>query len=211
MAPMLGAPYRTVMIASVLLRPRTLVVAGLSLVAGIGPLSAAARHRGPSIILAEIMSVPEPSGESAAEATLRPVERNFILQGLANSRTESELSGLAVSQASRSDIRDFAQQLATDYRQINTTLETLARKKAVEPPLQPTSLSDQYRQLAQHSGSTFDQAFIREISIINQRSLQLCEKTLSGAKDNDIRDLIGTLLPIIRDHVNKSTELEKTL
>lgn len=142
--------------------------------------------------------------------SLRPVERSFILQALENSRNEAEISRLAVSQARSSAIREFAQQLLGDYTQINTALETLARRKAVAAPLQPTSFSDRYRQLAE-AGTTFDRAFVREIAVENTRALRLCEKAVADAKDADIRELAGSLLPVIRDHVNKTTNLQKSL
>jgi uncharacterized protein (DUF305 family) len=78
-------------------------------------------------------------------------------------------------------------------------------------PLQPTSFSDQYRALAERSGAAFDRAFIREIAGTNSRALRLCESAVGNARDPDVRELAGSLLPVVRDHVNKTTDLEKSL
>jgi putative membrane protein len=184
----------------------TVLLAGLS-------LPAQAHLRAPSFIftLAQ-MSANTPAATNANAAdSIRAPERAFLLQGLETSRQEAELSRLAVGQASSSEVREFAQQLATDYQQINQALETLARRKAVEVPLQPTSFSDQYRALAARSGAAFDRAFIREIAGTNARALRLCESAVGNARDPDIRELAGSLLPVVRDHVNKTTDLEKSL
>ncbi len=184
-----------------------MIVASASLLAA----GAEAHRRAPrfSFVLAQALAETVP----AAPATdgLQPVERNFILQGLENSRNESEISRLAVGQARSSAIRDFAQQLVGDYAQINASLETLARRKTVTVPVQPTSFSDRYRALAQQTGAGFDRAFVREIAEQNNRALRICETAVAEAKDPEVRELAGSLLPVVRDHVNKTTDLQKNL
>ena len=118
---------------------------------------------------------------------------------------------MAVSQAADAGVRDFAQQLVGDYSQINNTLETLARRKAVAVPLAPTSYSDGYRQLATQTGAAFDRAYIRQTTAVAQRALRACETAVAEAKDADVRDLAGSLLPTLRDHVNKITQLAQSL
>jgi predicted outer membrane protein len=169
------------------------------------------RSRAPafSFILAQT-GVDSPSSSTPTDV-LRPAERTFILQSLENSRTEAELSALAVSQARSSAIRELAQQLVSDYRDINNALETLARRKALEVPVQPTSFSDDYRRLAQRPGTAFDREYLHEISAANSRALRLCESAVAEAKDPEVRDVAGNFLPVIRDHVNKTTDLEKAL
>ena len=148
---------------------------------------------------------------SAGSESLRSGDRAFILQGLNNSRSEAELSRLAVSQATSSEVRDFAQQLVSDYGEINNALESLARRKAVAVPVQPTSFSDDYRHLAEQSGAAFDHAFVRQIAATNERALRICEAAVADAKDADVRALAGSLLPVIRGHVNTTRDLLKNL
>lgn len=201
--------------ATFFLLPRA-VVGATSLALWVGADGAAVRAdiptaRFPRLPYVLAQASPDAAAAAATSDSLRPVERMFIVQGLEQSRTEAELSRLAVSQASRSDIRDFAQQLVADSRDINGSLETLARRKTVAVPIQPVSFSDRYRDLAGRSGSAFDRAFIEEIAAANARTLRLCESAVANAKDADIRELAGNLLPIVRDHANKTTELRKSL
>jgi putative membrane protein len=180
----------------------------IALLAGYA-VTAHAHVRAPAFIF--VLAQAQTTAPAGTTDSVRAPERAFLLQGLENSRQEAELSRLAVSQASSSEVREFAQQLVTDYQQINTALEALARRKAVEVPLQPTSFSDHYRDLAERSGKSFDRAFIREIAATNDRALRLCEAAVGNAKDPDIRELAGSLLPVVRDHVNKTTDFEKSL
>ena len=160
-----------------------------------------------------ILAQASPSGATGGDVAtkLRPVERNFLLQATEISRSTAEVSRLAVSQATASNVRDLAQQLVVDYEQINRTLEALARRKDLPLPLAPASFSDQYRELASQSGVAFDRAYIRQAAEASQQELRLCETAVAEAKDGDIRDLAGGLLPVVRDHVNRFIELLKTL
>ncbi len=78
-------------------------------------------------------------------------------------------------------------------------------------PLAPTSYSDNYRQLAAQAGTKFDGAFIRASAKLCQRELHWCETAVAQAKDPDVRELAGSMLPVLRNQVNKTTELEKSL
>jgi predicted outer membrane protein len=145
---------------------------------------------------------------TAADA-LRPEDRTFIAAGVENSRIEAEVLRLAMSQATKTEVRSFAQQAADDYREIQGALEGLARRKAVDVGLQPTSYSDSYKRLAQQTGAAFDREFIRFMAETNNATLRLLERATSASKDADVRQIAGNLLPLVRDHVNKTKDLQK--
>lgn len=152
------------------------------------------------------VDAPPPSDASG----VRQVDRFFLTETLSNSRSEVEVSRLALAQAGSSDIREFAQQLITDNDQIGVAVESLARRKSVAVPIQPTSFSADYRLLAQRPGAEFDRAFVRKIADESEKALQLCEIAVQQARDPDVRTLAGSLLPVIRAHVNRSTDLQKS-
>ncbi|HVS54455.1 MAG TPA: DUF4142 domain-containing protein [Opitutaceae bacterium] len=143
---------------------------------------------------------------------LRPSERTFLLQTGEMTRSELRLARLAVSQAVGSDLRAFAQQLATDFGQINDALAGLVRKKgvAILPPSLATGAPvDAYDQLATKTGTDFDQTFLLTVSAAEEQMMKLLDQALADAKDADVRDFAGSFLPVVRDHVNKLKELRK--
>lgn len=146
-----------------------------------------------------------------ASSTLRPVERAFVLQFVENGRHEAEIARLGMSHASSSTLRDLAQQLVGDYSTLNRTFETLARRKQLPLPLQPTSISEQSREIGAAPGTGFDRAFTIAIADAAQRALRLCEQAISTAKDPDVREVAGSMLPMLRDHANRATELLRSL
>lgn len=178
---------------------------------GAAPSSSGATHlRTPtfSLVFAQASLDPLPTPDSGR---LQPVEMTFLTETIANTRSQTELSRLALAQATSSALREFAQQLISDSTEADVALEALARRKAVEVPVQPTSYSEDYRQLASRPGAEFDRAFIQRISASTDRVLRLCELAVQHAKDPDIRSLAGNLLPVIRSEVNRTTDLRKSL
>lgn len=152
-----------------------------------------------------------PGAAAELNGGLRPAARRFLVQGVATSRSLAELSRLAEAQGNSVAVRALAQQMVTDFGEMDRSLEALAHTKGVAVPLQPTSFSPGARQLAGTSGAAFDRAFIPEITVAAQRQLQLCEAALANAKDPDVRQLAGSLLPMLRDHLNRALALEKGL
>src|SRR5688572_17071673 len=67
----------------------------------------------------------------AAGDTLRPTERAFLRQALEVTRQQRALAQVGTAQATSSDLRSFAQQLASDTRQLADSIEGVARKKGV--------------------------------------------------------------------------------
>ena len=186
---------------------RTVLVV-LTVTAGLGRSAAAApKWRGPVAKNRASHYVVEP----LASDTLRPSERTFLEKAAALSREEMRLARLAVSQAAGSDVKAVAQQIATDHQQLNDSVEGLRRKKgaAVEAPVD--IVSEASLKLAQKNGADFDRAFVRVMADAQAEVVILFERSMSDAKDTDVRELLGAYLPVLRDHQNKISELRKAL
>jgi putative membrane protein len=153
------------------------------------------------------------AAEPQAASALRPVEHAFLQRAAELSREQLQLAKLAVGQATSSDVRTYAQQVASDYRQIDDSLEALRRRKGtareVEEPGAPVQNSEDFQHLAQQSGPDFDREFVRIAGDLQAIVLTLFEEVMAEAKDSEVRDLIGNYLPVLRGHRNRTTELRK--
>lgn len=155
------------------------------------------------------------AGEALATDSLRPLERTFLEKAFELSRQNLALARLALSQANSSDVRAFAQQMAGDYQQIGDSLDAMRRRKgAVDDTAGKDAkdiVSEAQQKLAQKSGVEFDRDFVRLVADQHSDTLALFEQAAANAKDADIRDLAGGLIPTLRDHYNRLVELRKTL
>lgn len=175
--------------------------------AGTLTVSAAPRWRGP---VAKNL-IHNFAAEGLATDTLRPSERTFLEKAAALSREEVRLARLAVGQATGSEVKAFAQQLASDHQQIHDSVESLRRKKgsATEPAAE--AVSEAAQKLAPKTGADFDREFVRIIADLHAEAVILFEQAMSAAKDSEVRDLLGSYLPMMREHQNKVTELRKLM
>lgn len=191
---------------------RRMVVGTLACLGLAVSLAAAPRWRGP--IAQSFMR--GFSAEPLATATLRPSERTFLEKAASLSGEKLRMARLAVSQANSSEVRDFAQQLATDHQSMSNTLADLQRRKgAATPPASDTKaespdvVSESFQRLAGKTGADFDREFVRIFTEAHTQLLNLVEQATSDAKDVDVREFAGAVLPTLRDHQNRLTELRK--
>jgi predicted outer membrane protein len=151
------------------------------------------------------------TAEALAANDLRPVERAFLAKAVETSRQQMRLAEIGVSQATRSEVRSHAQQLATDYRSLNTALEALVRRKGATAGAPVGGPSETYQKLVAQAGANFDREFVRAVARLTDDVLALFEQVASDAKDTEIRELAAAQLPVLRAHRSEVTELQKTI
>ena len=117
----------------------------------------------------------------------------------------------SLSQATNSNVRSHAQQLVTDYRALNDSLEALIRRKGGIAGAPVGGTSESYQKLAGMSGNAFDREFVRTVGQTTEDVHAMFEQVAADSRDADIRDLAAAQLPVIRAHRTAMTELKKTI
>lgn len=154
--------------------------------------------------------IPGVAGDSLATDPLRPADRTFLVSAAEAVRQQMRLGEVGVSQASDTRVRSHAQQLVTDYRALNDSLEALIRRKGGIAGAPAGSTSENYKKLGEKSGLTFDREFVRTAGQGTDAALALFEQIVSETKDTDARELAAAQLPILRAHRSAINELRKT-
>jgi predicted outer membrane protein len=149
--------------------------------------------------------------EFFAADILRPSEQTFLEKVSALSGDEMRMAQLGVAQAASSDVRSFAQTLVTDQRQLHDAVEALRQRKGAVKTSQLDKIPEKYQRLAAKSGGDFDREFIRAAGDADGAMLAWFEQALADAKDDDVRELAGTFLPMLREHGNRLIELRRAL
>jgi putative membrane protein len=151
-----------------------------------------------------------PAAEALAASELRPVDRAFLGRAAEIGRQQMRLAEVGSSHATSSDVRSHAQQLATDYRSLNESLDALIRRKGGMAGAPVGGTSETYQKLVTQSGANFDREFVRTVSRMTDNVLALFEQVASESKDADVREFAAAQLPMIRAHRTSATELQKT-
>lgn len=149
----------------------------------------------------------------AAGDNLRAEERAFLRLALETFRRQERVAKLGVAQATRSDVRTFAQELAGNSRQMADAVETVARRKGVVlmPIEEEATPNPVYARLAGLTGEAFDREFVLVASATVEDLMDIYQKTVSDATDAEVRELAGSHLPTLRAHSNTSVVLRKAV
>ena len=147
---------------------------------------------------------------ATAGSNLRPSDRAFLTKAGETARQQMRLAEVGVSQAAKCEVRSYAQQLVTDYRELNDSLEAMIRRKGGVAGAPVGGTSETYQKLVQTSGATFDTEFVRIESRMNEATLTLFEQAAADSKDADVREFAASRLPMLRAHRTAIVELKKT-
>ena len=145
-----------------------------------------------------------------ANEALRPADRAALAKAAETTRQQMRLGEVGVGRASDTRVRSHAQQLLTDYRSLNESLDALIRRKGGIAGAPVGNTSENYQQLGAKSGLSFDREFVRVAGEATDAALAVFEQMVSESKDTDAREFAAAQLPLLRAHRGTITELRKT-
>jgi putative membrane protein len=123
---------------------------------------------------------------------------------------EVQIAKLGVSRATSPEVKANAQNLLDDHALSNAEVEVeaLARLKGVTLP-DPSKTDVSATNLSSISGMEFDRAFVRESIEGHVRDLTAFEtEDRSAGSDSDLRSFAHSMLPKLRDHLEKAKSLK---
>ncbi len=156
----------------------------------------------------------EPENQNAANAAvapapdnLRPADRAFIEQARTLLGEQRRIGELGVGNASSSEVRAHAQQIAADSRRLSEAIEGLVRKKGIAVNASSKTVSEAYQAIAGKTGSDFDRTFVLRLMELHEVTSALFESTTAESKDTDLREFASAQLPMLRGHRNRIIRL----
>jgi putative membrane protein len=115
---------------------------------------------------------------------------------------------MAVQRANSPAVKQFAQRMIQDHTQASRDLAPLAARKGVRLP---TALNNQNRtrmtQLANLSGTQFDQAYMSEMINSHAQDATLFQTEAQQGRDQDLRAYAAKYLPIIQGHLQMARSM----
>lgn len=146
-------------------------------------------------------SAPQQAGDSG-------FAKNAAEAGLA----EVELGKIAAQKASRSDVRQFAQNMVNEHEQASKELKALAQKKNIGLSNQlDASHNDERQKLQTLSGAEFDKTYMQIMVFEHRQALHQFEQESKSGSDPDFRGYAGRQLSSIHSHLNAAETMLKQL
>lgn len=133
----------------------------------------------------------------------------FVTKASQAGMAEVALSKLALSKATDSQVKSFANQMIQDHTKANGELKTIASKSgmSVASALDPEHAA-KLRDLGQKSGKAFDQAYIQQMSADHEEAVNLFEQETHDSHA-DLASFAGETLPVLQHHKQMVASLAK--
>ncbi len=149
--------------------------------------------------------------EEAARGTVAGSTRDFLTGAIQNQLAESSLSKVAAQKATTPAVKAFADQSQSQSQGMLGQLRSLADKKGVQAPTQPSGQDETaIQQLSGESGPAFERGYIREM--IKRKAADVASlRRQSTASDSEVKSLAQKALPVEQGLLGKAQQLDKQL
>lgn len=151
------------------------------------------------------------AGQSFAQSeSLSASDKEYLIKDRRGAAYELESAKLAVSKASREDVKSYAQKLVHDHSNYNTALEKLGKEQGVTLPTDPDAADKAHlADLEKLNGKSFDTLYIQEALRINAEDKKDSEKEHSETKNPAIKEFIAKFSDTDAEHEKIAKQLEK--
>jgi putative membrane protein len=146
------------------------------------------------------------AGDTADKATggsLSSGDLKFVDKAAQGGMTEVKLSELALTKASDTEVKQFAQHMIDDHSKANAELTNLAQTKGVTAP---TELDSHHQkmvdELAATSGGDFDAAYVKDMVKDHTDTVDMFQKFAERGDDNDLKTWTAKTLPTLQMHLS---------
>ena len=143
-------------------------------------------------------------GGSAPSAT----DAKFMKEAAAANMAEVEVGRLASEKAASTDVRDFGRMLVDDHSKALDELKSLASKKNVTLPTEPTAEQKAEKaRLSKLSGKAFDDAFAKAMVGDHDKAVKLFRDEHTSGSDRETKTWAGNTLPTLEKHRDEAQKL----
>ena len=124
---------------------------------------------------------------------------------------EIEAARLAQQRADSRAVKSYAAQMLEQHRAIDKELRTLAQRKQVTLPDQPSEPDrSTLEQLRNRSGADFDVVYAKRAAVdAHVMANRLYETAARESEDPQVRDFATRVLPVVTQHLAMSRELQQ--
>jgi len=133
----------------------------------------------------------------------------FAAEAASANLLQIELGQATIEKAVSPEVKQLAEQLANDHRQMQDDLETLASQMhLVLPDALGTAHQEVYDNITGKSGIGYDLAYIKAMEEQHQDMVRRYEDMTENGVSMEVKQYASKQLPLLRLHLEKATALE---
>jgi len=150
-----------------------------------------------------------PVGAASAAGSLSETDATFAQKAAMGGLAEVQAAKLAEQKASSPEVKQFARQMDKDHTAANQELMQIAKGKALAVPTEPDSAHKAAaQQMAQLSGTKFDQQYMQGQVADHKETVALFQKEASSGQDPQLKGFARKYLPILQHHLEMAESIQ---
>ena len=147
---------------------------------------------------------------AAMAASLSSADRDFLTTTAQGSTYELSTAKLALTKATRGDIKSFAQTMIDDHQTLNPKLHRIAEQNGVDLPTAMTDAKQRsYDHLKSLRGKAFETAFVKDEAEDNQNDIGSEQKEIDSTDDASLKTFVQQLKQSDTKHAKIGESLRK--
>ncbi len=130
----------------------------------------------------------------ALAASLSPTDHDFLTSTAQGATYELAVAKLALTKATRSDIKSYAHTMITDHKTLNPKMHDIARQNGVDLPTGMTGEKQRsFDHLKSLDGKAFDTAFVNDEAEDNGTDVATEQKEIQSTDNPQLKALVEQL------------------
>jgi len=153
------------------------------------------------------------AGSVFAKDNAAHADASFMKKAAESGLTEVEAAKLAVSKATHTQVKGFAQQMIDDHTKANEELKALAAAKNVTLPTEPgLKHKAQLKLLDGADGAKFDERYAKTFGVkAHDETVRLFQQAVQKTKDAEVKAFAEKTLPKLQHHLEMAKDLNRAV
>ena len=140
---------------------------------------------------------------NVAKSVTGSSDEDFMKNVAAAGTAEIELSKVAATKSTNSEIKKFAQMMITDHTKAGTELKALAVKKNVTLPTDmDSSHKSDLDDLKTETGADFDRDYVENMLGDHEKAVSDFQSKSKNATDPEVKAFVDKTLPTLQKHLD---------
>jgi len=141
-----------------------------------------------------------------------PQIQSFLNRAAEEVQVEISLGQLAVQRSINTQVKEFGQHMVEDHKKASQQLELLALKQGVKlSPGKKHEHQQKLEELSHLSGHAFDREYMDYSIRDHETTVEEFRRRIGSVEDEDIKQWIILLLPILEGHREKAHQVKYSL
>lgn len=137
--------------------------------------------------------------QQVVEADTLQTDAQFVGNAVQSAQETLILAELALQKATRQEVKDIAQGISRDFRQLHSDLQKLQRRKGATDSVK-TFTDGSQETLEGLSGTAFDQQWIEKMVTRNNAAISRYQAESAAARDRELKKLVDGVLPKLKTY-----------